>query len=229
MIEVFAKKDNFINYDGRKLFSNKLAIPDLLPYLYSNKRQKIVESLKNLTDEELVALLIQGSEAAFTMIYKRYWTVLYGQAVRMLKDEDDAQDAVQDVFAALYGRRGSLKADTRIATYLYVALRNRIVNLIQQRKVRVDYVAALMGYPEPSADTVSSAVTEREIQRAMDEEIGRMPAKMRHAFVLSRQEDLTNKEIAKLLAVRESTVKTHINNALKIIRVRLKGFTGLFF
>lgn len=187
-----------------------------------------MDAPERLADEKLVALLIQGSEAAFTVIYKRYWTVLYSQAVRMLRDEGEAQDVVQDLFTALYIRRGSLQAGTRIASYLYVGLRNRIINLIQQRKVRVDYVAALMGYPEPSADTVSSALTEKEILSAMDDEVGRMPGKMRQAFVLSRVEDLSNKEIAELLNVRESTVKTHINNALKLIRARLRGFTGLF-
>jgi RNA polymerase sigma-70 factor, Bacteroides expansion family 1 len=187
-----------------------------------------MKSLREFRDEELIPLLIKGSREAFECIYKRYWGILYSQALRLLRDEDDAKDVVQDLFVALYANERKIQPDTRIATYLYVALRHRVINRIQQRKVRSDYLDTLSNYPEPQGETIISNITEKEIKQVMDDEIDRMPPKMQQAFELSRKEYLSNREIAQQLDIQESTVKSHVNNALKLIRIRLKGFTGLF-
>ncbi|SEM08232.1 RNA polymerase sigma-70 factor, ECF subfamily [bacterium A37T11] len=179
-------------------------------------------------DAELLSLLKSGNHGVFTYIYKQYWTIMYSHALRMLKNEDDAQDVVQELFLTLYSKASTLKDGSNIESYLFITLRNKILNLIQQQKVRADYLEVLMQYPEPSANTVIASIQEKEIREAIEAEIARMPSKMREAYELSRKENLTHKEIAVQLHISEPTVKSHISHALKTIRQRLRHFMTLF-
>jgi hypothetical protein len=78
-----------------------------------------------LIDQELIALLKNDDRDAFAEIYRRYWTVMYMHALKMLRDEDDARDIIQETFTALWLKRECINSDVNLAGYLFISTKNK--------------------------------------------------------------------------------------------------------
>ncbi len=172
-------------------------------------------------DEELVVLLRQQDHSAFNEIYERYWAVLFRHARRMLKDEDQAADLIQDLFTAIWFNAESFQVSTSLAAYLYSGLRNRIIKLINHEKVKVNYLSTLPDFEAEGRSITDDQVRENELKLQIEREIALLPAKMREIFELSRKAHLSYKEIAGQVNISEGTVKKQVYNALKILRLKL--------
>ncbi|HWW41687.1 RNA polymerase sigma factor [Pedobacter sp.] len=174
-----------------------------------------------LPDPELTALLREGDEAAFTEIYNRYWKLIYAHVYKMIREEDDAKDVVQEVFSNLWLKAAAIKNNTNISGLLYTAARNRVFDLIEKNKVRSDYIGEIAAFlSDPRNDQVDT-IDEKRILEILEREIQKLPPKMREIFEMSRKEDLSHKEIASKLNISEQTVKKQVQNALKAIKPKL--------
>lgn len=186
----------------------------------------------NFSDEELTVLLKQEDQIAFTEIYNRYWAEMYYHTFRMLKDEDSSKDVVQDVFSTLWLKSSSLNVDTKLSGHLYISVRNKVLNLLAQNKVRSDYLTSVATFVTQSAND-AVLFDEREILALVEAEIRNLPPKMREIFEMSRKENLSHKEIAEKLNISHQTVKKQVQNALKIIKNKIpileSGIFMLFF
>src|SRR6478752_4027010 len=98
-----------------------------------------MDSYKEFSDSDLVALLKEGRQSAFAELYNRYKATLLLHAVRMLKDDEEARDLVQELFAVLWAKRDQLVINRGFDSYMYGALKNRILNLIAHKKVIEKY------------------------------------------------------------------------------------------
>lgn len=170
------------------------------------------------SDKELFFLVKSGDERAFTEIYSRYWPVLFRHARRMLKDDEDATDIVQDVFATLWSRAAVLEPGESVSSYLYAATRNRVIDLINKNKRHDHYIFSLQEFVNKGTFTADERVIERELKARIEKEIGNLPAKMRKTFELSRKHHLSYREIAQITETSEGTVKKQVYNALKILK-----------
>lgn len=180
---------------------------------------------KLLTDVQLADLLDQQDKAAFEEIYRRYWAVLYGFARKMLQDNEQAKDIVQDTFTKLYMQIGVLNfQQIKIAPYLYTLVRNAVITLINRDKLKINYINSFQDYVNAGEYVTDNQVLENEMQRQIDQEIASLPPKMREVFELSRKANLSRKEIAETTQLSEETVKKQIYNALKILRTKLKSY-----
>ncbi len=178
------------------------------------------------TDQALLESLRHGDEGAFAEIYGRYWEVLFRHALRILQDEAQAQDAVQDVFMAVWQKHADLDSGGKLSAYLYKSLRNRIFDLLDRSKVKEAYLAKVAELGEGGAWSVDERIREKELTEAIERELDGMPAGMRLVFQLSRNEDLSYKEIAERLQISENTVKVQVSRALRILR---RAFHIIFF
>lgn len=179
-------------------------------------------ALGTLSDMELLDLLKSGSQAAFKEIYARYWHPLYLHAYHMLGDEDDAQDIIQELFIAFWNKPESLSIHTSVKSFLYAATRNRVLNQIRKSKTNQNFIQLLgQGITEKDFKTVED-LDLKELTRIIDEEVQKLPPRMREVFELSRKNFLTHKEIAAQLGTSEETVKKQISNSLKVLRLKLQ-------
>ncbi|QNK61036.1 RNA polymerase sigma-70 factor [Pedobacter sp. PAMC26386] len=179
------------------------------------------------SDIELVELLKFGDRSAFTEIYNRYWSVTYAQVYKMLRDEDEAKDVIQEIFSKLWIRAADIKSSHNLAGLLYTAARNKVLNIIAQSKVRNNYATSIAAYiSETDPDSIDK-VDEKRLIKIIEQEIQNLPPKMREIFELSRKENLSHKEIAKKLSLSDQTVKKQVQNALKIIKPKINhlGFS----
>ncbi|TZF86302.1 RNA polymerase sigma-70 factor (plasmid) [Pedobacter sp. BS3] len=174
-----------------------------------------------LSDLELVASLQDGDQAAFAEIYDRYFGVLYVHAFKRLKDEDEAKDLVQELFAGLWSKRTELFLKTNLSNYLYTSVRNRVINTIAHKDVASRYIAELPHQIATENCITDYRLRERQLAAIIEQEIQALPPRMREVFQLSRKANLTYKEIAEELGLSEQSVRSHVKNALKILRTRL--------
>jgi RNA polymerase sigma-70 factor (ECF subfamily) len=178
-------------------------------------------ALSDLSDEELLKEFQAGKTQAFELIYNRYKGLLYIHAYKMLQDEDEAKDVVQELFTKLYARAGILLLKTTFSAYLYTSVRNRILDIIAHKKIKTDYLASLEEFVHMGVYTTDHFIREKELAFQIEKEVSLLPEKMRLIFEMSRNANLSHKEIAAKLDISDKTVKKQINNAIKLIKVKL--------
>jgi len=180
------------------------------------------------SDDELYLLLVKGDLSAFNVIHKRYYGVLYAHASKKLSDKEEIKDLLQELFCSVWKNRKKLNLTVNLKVYLYTSVRNRIFNIYKHNKIRSDYIEY---YNHIDPETVSSDENYRlrELIAIIESEINALPPQMRLVFEMSRNQHLSHKEIADELDLSPLTVKKHINNSLKILRVKLGPYFFMLF
>jgi RNA polymerase sigma-70 factor (family 1) len=181
------------------------------------------------SDQELTALLKEGNQSAFNVLYERYKGVLHGHAYKKLGNLEEAKDLIQELFMSLWSKRASLPETTNLSGYLYTTLRNRILDVIAHQKVESKYTQSLQNFITDANFTTDRTVRERELAALIEQVIGELPPKMREVFLMSRTTGKSHQQIAEELDIAESTVKNHIKAALKVLRNKLGLLAYLMF
>ena len=184
---------------------------------------------KSLSDLELVDLLKSGDQMAFAEIYERYFGVLYLHAYDRLRDKDEAKDLVQELFSSVWCKRDQLEPKTNFSNYLYTWVRNRVLNTIAHQQVKDRYRASLPDWIIATESLTDHRVRERQLAAIIEKEIQALPVKMRKVFELSRKANMSYKEIAEKMDLTEQSVRSHVKNALRILRVKLGVLLYIFF
>lgn len=173
------------------------------------------------TDTELVELLKSGDEASYTEIYNRYKGVLYRHAFKKLKNQEEVDDVLQEIFTHLWVKRTTFDSQNNLIGYLYVSLRNKILNVIAHQSIQTDYVTKYQQIVDEGTAITDHRVRLSLLKQLIEKEVGALPPKMREIFEFSRNEHLSHREIAEKMDISEKTVRNQINNALKILRSKL--------
>lgn len=183
----------------------------------------------DISDHELLSLIKAGDKDAFKSLYEKYWQLLYVAACRVLKDEDEAKDVVQEVFISLLAKGASLDVKGSFSNYLYTAVRYKVLDAISRQKVRTDYLDSLNDYLAKGDNSTDRVIIEKEIHAEMEKEIQNLPLKMKEVFELSRKDELSHKEIAETLNISDKTVKKQISNAIKLLKPKFQNYYVWFF
>lgn len=181
----------------------------------------------SLTDNQLLDHIKSGDQLAFAEIYERYWGLLFHHILKMTGDKDDAKDLVQELFTNFWLHADQVEPGTNIASYLYVAARNKVINMIRHDRVKANYLSSLSNFANHHQNSALEQLCAKDLAIAIEREIENLPYKMREIFELSRKKFHTHKEIAEELQISDKTVKKQINNAIKILRLRLNIFVLL--
>jgi RNA polymerase sigma-70 factor, ECF subfamily len=168
-------------------------------------------------DETLPESLAAGDDRAFASLYDRFAQRLYRAAVGMLGRREDAEDVVQEVFAAVFQARRQLAGSQDLTAYLFTALRRAAARCAERRarqpalnETVVDAAAA------PEQDEASNPHGDR-LQRALLA----LPAEQREAIALKIDGGLTFAEIAQVLGVSINTAVSRYRYALDKLRASL--------
>lgn len=181
-------------------------------------------SYQNYTDHELLSLLKEDDYGAYTEIYNRYAGLLYIHAYKRLKDREEARDVIQELFTALWVKRYDFELKTHLAGYLYTAVRNRALRIISHKQLESTYFESLKQSIFEGNAVTDHLIREKELAALIEKEIDALPSKMRDVFKMSRTLHLSHREIAERLDLSEATVKKHVNNALKVLRIKFSHF-----
>jgi RNA polymerase sigma-70 factor (ECF subfamily) len=201
---------------------------DLLLYLVLN----ILSDIKNYhndSDPELISLWKEGDEKAFECLYKRYVVYLTNIATKKTTSIDIAKDCVQEVFLSVYHRKDELQTTTSLKSYLYTALQHKIYNHYQKVLTRIKYEQAASVNLKIVGNNLNEEFESKDLEKQIQEKILSLPPQCRKVFLLSREEQLPYKEIAKQLNISVNTVDQHIQKALRILKNTVGRMAHLFF
>ena len=180
-----------------------------------------------MADDDLLLLFQSGDREAYELIYDRSWYILYCHARKMLQNDEEAKDVVQDVFTTLWAKASDQTIKPPLRAFLYTITRNKILDQLKHSKVKAKYMASLKSEMEQQGQLPDSFVRERDLARQIEKEIQALPPKMRVIFELSRKSYKSHREISTQLNISDKTVKKQVSNALQILKVKLEMF--LFF
>ena len=151
--------------------------------------------------------------------------MLVAYANQYLRSEEDAREAVQDVFLGVWNNRGHLQLDDALRPYLFTATRNKALNYLEKRKMQLVPLDAAF-HQESHDPGVEERLQAEEARAIIFDEVNRLPERCREVFLLSRKEGLSYKEIAERLSLSEKTVENQVSIALKRLRARVYGEGG---
>lgn len=183
------------------------------------------------TDElKCVAKIRDGDEEAFEELFFEYYNQLSKFANTITKSREYARDTVQDVFLKIWRNRANWEIHVSVKVYLYQAVRNQALNLIEKQKARQRLVENIQhergdfesqiseDYIIDDAKANGFDTSEAALIRRVWELVGQMPERRRLVFELHRKHGLSYKEIAKVLDIAPKTVENHVGQALQFIR-----------
>lgn len=172
-----------------------------------------------LMDEHaLVVRLIDGDEDAFCELYAAYKNRLIYFAMRFLKSREYAEDIFQDAFTIIWQSRRFINPDTSFSSYLYTIVRNRILNqlrdLANQDKLREQILSQAVDYSNDTSHEILANDLRRFISLAMQQ----LTSRQREIFEMSREKQMSHREIAEALGISVNTVQESISISLRTLR-----------
>jgi RNA polymerase sigma-70 factor (ECF subfamily) len=175
-------------------------------------------------NEQIASLLVKKDEAAFEQVFKTHYKNLYAYAFSILKDEDEADETVQQVFFKLWERSEQLSISGPIAAYLYRAVHNESLNFLKHQNVKASHRLHVAYSMKNKAEQPQNKLAGKELEEKFREALNELPEQCRTVFQLSRFEDMKYKEIADKLDISVKTVENHMGKALKLLRTKLVDF-----
>lgn len=182
-------------------------------------------------DQDLLSGLRLGEEESFLKIYNQFWPKLYVIALNRLNSRQAAEDVVQEVMTTLWQRRQEVQINN-LEAWLSAATRYSVFR--QLAKYGAQTIVPITQQKEASYEQPFDLGF---LDRMLKDRIHSLPEKCRLVFNYSRQEGLSNKEIARHLDISEKAVEKHITKAIRNLRLSLKesipslitGLLSVFF
>jgi RNA polymerase sigma factor (sigma-70 family) len=174
--------------------------------------------LAHVSDEALLSLVASSDEQALAELYDRFGRVAYGLALRILRDEALAQDAVQEAFLAIWRNADRFLAErAKASTWILTLVHRRAVDLVRREDRR--RAEPLESAPEPAAaETVEDEAALGFQRRVVQEALRRLPPEQREALELGYYGGLTQSELAERLDQPLGTIKSRMFTGLNRLR-----------
>ena len=184
------------------------------------------------SNTELVKLLKKDDMKAFDIIYKKYSRRLYGFVFRYIKQEADTEEIVQDVFIKIWKSRTKIDVSSSFESFLFTIAHNATVNLLKKRATEQKYVEHVKSLQIINESyELTDEIHYKELKQKFLGLVDELSPRQKEIFQLSREEGLSNKEIADKLGISIQTVKNHLVTTLSFLRNKLDNgllISGLF-
>lgn len=182
-----------------------------------------------LQEHTLTAQLAKRDSLAFEEVFKTYFKNLHAYACTILKDEADAEEAVQQVFFKLWERAEHLSFSGSVAAYLYRAVHNQCLNQLKHQQVKANHQLHVAYSMKNESVNGPVKMISKELEQKIREALNELPEQCRTIFQLSRFEEMKYREIADQLDISIKTVENQMGKALKQLRLKLVDFLTLLF
>jgi RNA polymerase sigma-70 factor, ECF subfamily len=166
------------------------------------------------SEEALLARVARGDEAALGEVYDRFGRVAYGLALRILRDERLAEDAVQEAFLAVWRQAASYRPDrAKAQTWILTLVHRRAVDLVRREERR--RADALEPGSEPAGASAAEDAELRDRRTAVQAALAQLPDDQRRPIELAYYGGLTQSELADQLGLPLGTIKSRMFAGLK--------------
>ncbi|MGD8780043.1 MAG: RNA polymerase sigma-70 factor [Ignavibacteria bacterium] len=173
-------------------------------------------------DLKLLEKTKAGDKTSYKVLFEKYYPALVRFVYLYVKDEDIAEELVQEFFVQFWIKREQIKINTSVKSYFYKALRNRALNYKRDEKDDLSINSDLHLIDDVQSkqynDQLDLQLLEAQVKSAVDS----LPEKCKKIFRLSRENNLTYKEIAERMNISQKTVEAQVGIALKKLREKLQ-------
>jgi len=198
-----------------------------------------VIDLDALGDAQLVQLALQRDSGAFRLIMRRHNRRLYRVARAVTRDDNEAEDVVQEAYCLAFANLSRFRGDSSLASWLTRIALNEALGRLRRRRPTVELSTLdaesqdemrIISFPLTTANAdPERAVAQREIRRLMERAIDDLPETFRMVFVMREIEELSVEETADFLGIPQATVKTRLHRARRLLRQTLDEQLGPTF
>lgn len=175
------------------------------------------------TAEKLLLIkLKEGSFQAFEKLYTMYSGKLYNFIMRLSSgNQYMAEEVVQSTFIRIWEVREKVDSDASFISFLCTIAKNLLMNMYQRQTVEYVYNEYLLKSGVDRDSQTEDAIDLRFLNDYIDSLAEELPAQRKKIFILSKRQNYTNKEIAEMMGISESTVATQLSLAVKFMREQL--------
>lgn len=162
--------------------------------------------------------LRKGDAEAFDAIFRLFYADLVVTANRFLRNQEEAEDLVQDLFFKLWNNRKGLPENIgSVKGYLHRSARNRSLNVLRDQK-RIPVDDAEISPHLPAAGLPSDGLTQDDLRQRINRAIDQLPERCRLVFTMSKLEGMSQREIAESLDISVKTVENQMTRAYRFLR-----------
>lgn len=174
-------------------------------------------------DEQIAEGLREGSKKAFELLYDNYYAKLCSFSYKVTKDIAVSEEIVQDLILTIWEKKETLSFAPQLKYYLYRAVHNNSVRYVNKH-AKVYHNSEETEALENVAEEFSSTMEETELSMAISLAVESLPAQTNKIFKMSREENLTYKEIAEKTNLSVKSIEYHISKAINYLHSELKEF-----
>ncbi len=189
------------------------------------------------SNSDLILLIQKDDQVAFYNLYERYCRRLYGFVFRYIKQKEDAEEIVQEVFVKIWESRNKIDAYSSLESFLFTIAYNITISLLRKRTREKKYLEHLQSLQH--LDDLPDLIDEihfNELNDRVQVLLNELTPRQKEIYQLSREEGLSHDEIAKKLDISVNTVKKHMANTLAFLKSQIDSsltinllFAYLFF
>lgn len=165
---------------------------------------------------------------AFEKIFKEYYQDLCRYSLRFVKQEEVAEELVQDVFIKLWRKEQQLEIYSSLKAYLYTAVRNSSMNYLKSQFARQRFEEHSPAHHQLQTNSTQESMDYQELSLLVSEAVEGLPEQCRTIFEMSRSGGFSYTEIARELKISPKTVENQIGIALKKLKIHLHKYWDLF-
>jgi len=179
---------------------------------------------RNNSDVDLAIRLRNNDETVLSELIHAYQSSLARYVCQIMRSRDGAEDVLQDTYIHLWNTRSRIDPDRPLRHYLYRIARNRALNAVVNASARHRRESVAGDTARSDTDAPSTALEHAEFETAIRQAVDALPARCREVFILVREYEMTYAEVAALLGISASTVKTQMGRAMATLAGQLAPF-----
>ena len=180
------------------------------------------EAVSRFSDEEIVKRVLEGDTALFELIVRRYNQRLFRAARAILRDDAEAEDAMQEAYVRAFVNLDQFAGEAKFSTWLTKIAVYEALGRLRRAKRQEELPEAM-----DSSDNPERTAYGRELRSAIESAVDALPQLYRSVFVLREVEEMTVAETADCLGITEESVKTRCHRARALLRSRLERAIGV--
>jgi len=184
--------------------------------------------MQHLTDEELVALCLEGDKEAFNLIVERYQKQAFSLAYRLGGDYDEARDMAQEAFIKVYSELSRFDCQRRFFPWFYRIAQNTCINFLNKKGKHLTSVEDIEAFSDTLAaeNTPETVILKDETSDILRQALLELPEQFREPLILKYLQGYSYREIAQTLDLPESTIETRLYRGRQMLQKKLAPILG---
>ncbi|MCK5063910.1 MAG: sigma-70 family RNA polymerase sigma factor [Candidatus Fermentibacteraceae bacterium] len=174
------------------------------------------------SDSMLMIDLCSGDEDAFSEVIRRFQAPIYSLLIRMLGNEEDAQELLQLTFCRVYRYKERFDPDRKLVNWIFTIASNLAKKEWRRRSKWVSVPLEYVNLASPSKTAPHYDAGRVQLKASIEEAIDRLPHHYREPFILREKEGMSYEDISEILSIKLGTVKSRINRARGYLREYLE-------